>query len=139
MLDFSDRLDQLATGVLTRDRAHRGQRNNLSGQTAEAAVLRTYKARGATFIAERYRNAAGEIDVIVQQNGVYIIAEVKSAATFDAALARITPRQVARIYAAAEAFISTTPEGAFAEVRCDAALVDGQGQVQILEGALLPY
>lgn len=120
-------------------RSSRGRRNHLAGQSAEGTVLRAYLARGAVLVAQRFRSAAGEIDLIVCEGAEYIFVEVKSAATWDAALARITPRQVARIHRCAELFAAQTPEGAFAQMRFDAALCDGQGRVRVMEGVLLGY
>ena len=146
MLDF---LHDLQTSAVQTDvqseagastlRSNRGRRNNLAGQTAEEAVLRAYLERGAALIAQRFRSAAGEIDLIFREGTEYVFVEVKSAATWDAALARITPRQVARIHRSAELFAAQTPEGAFAQMRFDAALCDGQGRVSLMEGVLLGY
>jgi len=120
-------------------RAHRGRRNNLAGHAAENAVMQHYMSRGARLLAKRWRSSAGEIDLIFREGPTYVFVEVKSAAHWDAALARITPKQVKRIHRSAELFAAQTPEGPFADMRFDAALCDQKGQVDILEGALLGY
>ena len=120
-------------------RGHRGARNHLAGLAAEDAVLRTLLARGLTLDHRRWRCRAGEIDLILRDGGEYVVVEVKASQTFDDAMARITPAQVRRLYKAAEHFLAQCPEGPFACVRFDAALVDGAGRVEIVESALLPY
>jgi putative endonuclease len=40
---------------------------------------------------------------------------------------------VARLYAAAAEFVENEPMGQLTEVRLDAALVDGAGQIEILQ------
>ncbi|MCJ7872681.1 YraN family protein [Phaeobacter sp. J2-8] len=121
-------------------RARRGRRNQLAGVSAEGSIERAYVAAGHRVLARRWRARGGEIDLILQDgNGTYVFAEVKKSATFDRALARITPQQVARIHAAAEVFLGDCPQGLLSDVRFDAALVDSMGQTQILKGALLGY
>lgn len=102
-------------------------------------MRRAAEARGWRVVAERWRCAAGELDLICRDGVEYVVIEVKSATDFDAALARITPRQVARIHRAAEVFLGTTPEGGFARIRFDAGLVDRFGSVRLMENALLPW
>lgn len=120
-------------------RVQRGRCNHVAGHRAEDAVKRVALNRGWIFVAERWRCAAGELDLVFRDGPEYVVIEVKSAASFETALARITPRKLARLYLAAELFLSSTPEGGFARVRFDAGLVDGHGGVRILQNALLPY
>ena len=49
-----------------------------------------------------------------------------------------SPRQVRRLYAAAEEFLGQHPGGTLTEVRFDVALVDGQGDTRIIENAFGP-
>ncbi len=121
-------------------RARRSQRNHLAGTAAEQAVARRYAAAGQPVIARRWRGTGGEIDLVCADGtGGYVFVEVKAARDFDSALARITPRQVARIHMAAQEFLGDCPAGLGSETRFDAALVDAQGRIEILEGALLGY
>ena len=71
--------------------------------------------------------------------GGFVFVEVKTARDLDGALARISPRQVARIHAAAAEFLADCPAGLDSAARFDAALMDGQGRIEIMEGALLGY
>lgn len=121
-------------------RARRSRRNHLAGSSAEHAVERRYAAAGYAPIARRWRGRGGEIDLVFADGaGGYIFVEVKTARDFDSALARISPRQVARIHMAAQEFLGDCPAGLDSETRFDAALVDGQGRIEIMEGALLGY
>ncbi|WP_323765999.1 YraN family protein [Marinovum sp.] len=121
-------------------RARRSQRNHLAGTSAEASVARRYLAAGYVQIACRWRGKGGEIDLVfADRGGGYVFVEVKTARDFDSALARISPRQVTRIHMAAQEFLGDCPAGLDSETRFDAALVDGQGRIEILEGALLGY
>ncbi|MGX9356880.1 YraN family protein [Roseobacteraceae bacterium S113] len=122
-----------------RSKRAKGQRNYCAGMSAEANVIRAYEARGAHLLCQRFRAAGGEIDLIFRAGAEYVFVEVKASRTFDDAMARITPSQMRRIYKTAEAYLSTMPEGQNAEMRFDAGLVDQQGAVQIIEGALLLY
>lgn len=121
-------------------RARRGRSNHLAGSSAETAVERRYVDTGYTIAARRWRGAGGEIDLILKSpDGEWVFVEVKKARDFDQALARILPRQVARIHAAASEFVAQFPGGANCDMRFDAALVDAMGHISIQEGVLLGY
>ncbi len=114
----------------------KGQMAYHAGAAAEHSVLRHYQALGYRAVAERWKSAAGEIDLILQKDTQLVFVEVKHSRSFATAAARLSPRQVARIYASAEAFLATTSRGALSETRFDVALVDGQGRIEILENAI---
>lgn len=116
-------------------RQNRGRRAYLSGQAAEAAVIRTYARLGTALLQKRWRGQSGEIDVILRAPETYVFCEVKTAATFDLALQRLHQGQMRRIYAAASEYLGLTPEGQLAPVRFDLAVVDGTGAVRILKNA----
>lgn len=121
-------------------RARRGERNHRAGTCAEEAVARRYLAAGYTAVARRWRCKGGEIDLVFGDGaGGFVFVEVKTARDLDGALARISPRQVARIHAAAAEFLADCPAGLDSAARFDAALMDGQGRIEIMEGALLGY
>lgn len=121
-------------------RARRGERNHRAGTCAEEAVARRYLAAGYTAVARRWRGKGGEIDLVFGDGaGGFVFVEVKTARDLDGALARISPRQVARIHAAAAEFLADCPAGLDSAARFDAALMDGQGRIEIMEGALLGY
>lgn len=116
-------------------RQNRGRRAYLSGQAAEAAVLRTYAHRGASLLHQRWRGQSGEIDLILRAPDTYVFCEVKQAASFDLAIERLHRGQMRRIHAAASEYLGLLPEGQLAPVRFDLGIVDGSGDVRILENA----
>lgn len=124
----------LPSPVLSRRQA-RGLQAWLSGQAAEDSVARHYEARGVRVLARRWRGESGEIDLVLRAPDTYVFCEVKRAASFDAALARLRRGQLERIYHAASEYIGLTPEGQLAPVRFDVAAVDGTGAVHMVEAA----
>ncbi|MFB9148306.1 YraN family protein [Roseovarius ramblicola] len=116
-------------------RQERGLRAWLSGQAAEESVARHYEARGVRVLARRWRGESGEIDLVLRAPDTYVFCEVKRAASFDLALARLRRGQLDRIYHAASEYIGLTSEGQLAPVRFDVAAVDATGAVQLLEAA----
>ncbi|MGX0975680.1 putative endonuclease [Roseovarius sp. MBR-51] len=116
-------------------RQDRGRRAYLSGQAAEASVLRAYERRGASLLHQRWRGQSGEIDMVLRAPDTYVFCEVKQAASFDLALQRLHQGQMRRIYAAASEYLGLLPEGQLAPVRFDLGIVDGRGDVRILENA----
>ena len=60
---------------------------------------------------------------------------MKKSRSFAAAAARITTRQVGRIFAAAEEYAFAGPRGSLTDFRVDLALVDAHGAVELRENA----
>jgi putative endonuclease len=116
-------------------RRQAGHRAHLAGHAAEAAVLRSYHARGAGVVARRWRGQGGEIDLVLRDGADLVFVEVKQARSFARAAERLTPRQVARIMSAASEFLGTQPEGQATAVRFDLATVDATGRAEIREAA----
>lgn len=116
-------------------RHHRGRRSYDAGLMAEDSVARDYDRRGARVTDRRWRGEGGEIDLVIEEPGGVVFVEVKQSSTFDRAAQAITPRQVARIMGAASEYIGTLPTGQLTPMRFDLALVNAQGDVQILENA----
>lgn len=121
----------------------RGQRAYLSGLAAEDAVERHYRDLGRETAARRWRKAArqggGEIDLVMRDGAALIFVEVKKARDFATAAERVTPRQIHRLQKGAAAFLAGEPQGQDTECRFDLALVNNQGEVEILENALMGY
>lgn len=117
-------------------RQARGQMAWLSGAAAEDCVARDYERRGYSIAERRWRGRSGEIDLIFRKDGVVIFVEVKSARDFDTALASLGSRQIGRICRAAEEFVGGEPAGSLTDIRLDVGLVDGVGDLRILENAL---
>ncbi|MGB3179523.1 MAG: YraN family protein [Albidovulum sp.] len=105
------------------------------GRVAEEQVEASYVAKGFRVLARRWRGEGGEVDLIVCDGAGLIFVEVKRADSHAVAAERLAVSQMARIYAAAGEFLATQPNGQDSEVRFDAALVDGQGRIRIIENA----
>ncbi|SMX38964.1 YraN family protein [Maliponia aquimaris] len=119
-----------------RDRQATGRTGYLSGMAAEDRVERDYARRGYPAIARRWRGQAGEVDLVLRDGDGLVFVEVKQSRSFARAVERLTARQVARLVQAAEEFVGTQPRGSLTEVRFDVALVDGTGQLRVIENAL---
>ncbi|MBO9474642.1 YraN family protein [Shimia sp. R10_1] len=117
-------------------RADTGLNNYLAGAAAEEVVERHYLDLGLRLARRRWRSKAGEIDLIFHDGETLVFVEVKKSNSIEAAMARLLPRQVARLRFAAEDFAGRAPQGLLTEMRFDLALVDDQGSVHILENAL---
>jgi len=110
-----------------------GAKSYHAGLCAEDQVARLYERAGNVLVARRWRGRGGEIDLILRDGAQVIFVEVKQSRTHEQAAAHLSPAQVARIYAAASEFVEGEPLGQLTDVRLDAALVDGAGQIEILQ------
>lgn len=106
-----------------------------AGLCAEDAVARHYRAQGRAIAATRWRCPYGEIDLIARDGAEVIFIEVKQSRSHARAAEHLSPRQMVRIIDAASVFLGNEPAGQATSVRFDVALVDGQGRIQVLEGA----
>ncbi len=95
-------------------------RNGLSAEARAAAYL---MAKGYRILARRFRTPHGEIDLVAQRRQLLAFVEVKARASLEEAAYAVTPRQQARIIAAAQAWLMTHPEHADFELRFDALLM----------------
>lgn len=119
------------------DRSERGQRAYQSGLSAEKAVECHYQRRGFETAARRWRRrGVGELDLVMRDGEALIFVEVKKSRDFTRAAEALTSRQMARLFDGASAFMAGEPMGELTECRFDVALVNGQGEIQILENAL---
>lgn len=116
-------------------RRRRGQRAWHAGAAAERTVARYFERRGAVERERRWRGQGGEIDLILSEGGEIVFCEVKAARSFDAAVMRLSEAQMLRIHAAAAEYLGGMPDGQLSQVRFDLALVDGQGNVRVMENA----
>jgi putative endonuclease len=108
------------------------------GVTAEAKACAALLADGWTVHATRRRTRLGEIDIIAERDGVLAIIEVKARSCLAAAALALTPRQQARLIAAAEVVLAEHPEWGSRGVRFDVLLVDRAGQVRRIADAFRP-
>lgn len=117
-------------------RQNRGRTSFFAGVAAEDIALRAYLAAGYRCVAQRWRGQSGEIDIVLAGGDGFVFVEVKKSRSFAAAALRISPRQKARIFSAAEEFVASQPRGLLTPMRFDVALVDGPGDLRIMENAL---
>jgi putative endonuclease len=106
-----------------------------NGLTAEAIAARIYLDREALVLARRARAGGGEIDLIVRDAAQTVFVEVKARRSLDEAAHAISPRQVARIGAAAQAWLAGNDRESD-DIRFDVVLIDRNGNSEILENAL---
>jgi putative endonuclease len=95
-------------------------RTGLSAESRAAALL---MAKGYRILAKRFRTPYGEIDIVARRRNLLAFIEVKARASLDEAAYAVTPRQQARIIAAAQAWLMAHPEHAEFELRFDAMLI----------------
>ena len=119
----------------TSTRHNRGRANFHAGIAAENRIAQDYERRGFAVARRRWRGRGGEIDLILRDGTGLIFVEVKHSRDFARAAESLTRRQMHRICASAEEFLGTQPGGSLTPVRFDVALVDGQGDMQIIENA----
>jgi putative endonuclease len=114
----------------------RGKMAYLSGLAAEDRVADDYLRRGFQTTRRRWRGKSGEIDLIAQHDDRLIFVEVKHAKSFDRAIESLSQHQIDRILATAGEYLAEMPNGLSTDVRIDVALVDGAGQIKVLENAI---
>lgn len=119
------------------NRRHRGVLAYHAGASAERQVEDDYARRGYPIARRRWRGQSGEVDLIVHDGDGLVFVEVKKSRDHARAMEHLTPRQINRIWHAAEEYLTHTPRGALTDVRIDVALVDTHGQISILENAYM--
>lgn len=116
---------------------HRGKTSYHAGAAAEDIVALRYARGGQPILAKRWRGSRGEIDLVARDGNSIIFIEVKKSRSHAAAAARLTRRQMDRIYGAGAEFLATQPRGQLTDVRFDLATVDDQGRVEVIENAFM--
>jgi putative endonuclease len=95
-------------------------RTGISAESRAAAFL---IAKGFRILARRWRSPVGEIDIVARRRALLVFVEVKARDTIDDAAWSVTPRQRARIIAAAEVWLARFPDPRIQDIRFDAVLV----------------
>ena len=93
------------------------------GISAESRAAAFLIAKGFRILARRWKSPAGEIDIVARRRHLLVFVEVKARADLDQAAESVTPRQRARIAAAAEAWLAVHGGDGFRDIRFDAILV----------------
>ena len=107
----------------------------LAGLVAEDIVARDYERRGHPLAARRWRGSIGEIDLIAENGAGLIFIEVKKSKSFDGAAQSLSNAQMHRICATASEYLGNMPNGQLTEMRIDVALVNGTGELHVIENA----
>jgi len=116
-------------------REDRGRRAHARGASAEAAAAAALERDGWAVLGRRLRTAAGEIDLLAERDGILAIVEVKARPRLAEAAAAVSPRQRARLLAAAEIILAEHPDWGTAGVRIDVLAVDAAGRVRRIADA----
>jgi putative endonuclease len=95
------------------------------GARAEQLALEYLQARGLTILERNYRRRLGEIDLVALDNGVLVIAEVRtrSSEAFGGAAASVDGRKQRRIIRAAAQLLQRHRDYAALPVRFDVLIV----------------
>ena len=127
-----------AIPLATSPRHARGRRADCLGRLAERQAEATLHADGRTVLARRLRTPVGEIDLVVERDGLVAFVEVKARRTLVEAVAAVGPRQQRRIVEAAAAALAEHPGWGRAGVRFDVVVVDAGGTVRRVADAFRP-
>lgn len=107
-----------------------------TGLQAEVAALAHLQAQGFELVAQRYRNAYGEIDLIVARNNQELrFVEVKARRSLDEGLYALQPRQQQRMWQCAQGFLAEHPQYRDYDMQCDLIAIAGS-QLQHIEHIL---
>jgi putative endonuclease len=93
------------------------------GLSAESRAAAFLIGKGFRILARRWKSPVGEIDIVARRYRLLVFVEVKARERLDDAAWSVTPRQRARIIAAAEAWLAQFPDSRIRDVRFDAVLV----------------
>lgn len=99
------------------------QRREQRGRQAEDQAAAFLEARGFEILARRLRTPSGEVDLVAFDGEVLVFAEIKARASAGRGLYALSPRQAARIAAAAEFYLAGHSEHADSLVRLDLIVI----------------
>ncbi len=105
------------------------------GRDAEARCASALEADGFVILARRRRTQAGEIDLVARRGDLTVIVEVKARARAAEAAETVSPRQRARLLAAAEALMAEEPAWFGSELRFDVLVVGRDGTLRRIADA----
>jgi putative endonuclease len=107
----------------------------MSGRHAEHDAAAYLAAQGFVVLAQRLRTQAGEIDLVMADRDMLLFVEVKARSSLAEAAYAVSPRQQARLLAAAGAAMAQHPEWARPCTRFDVVLF-GSGACRHIEDAV---
>ena len=98
---------------------------NLAGARAEDLCAELLRASGMRLLERNWRCRHGEIDLIAEEDGTVVFAEVRqrTSSAFGGAAESITSAKRDRLLAAARLYLSSRPD---AHCRFDVFLVEGE-------------
>lgn len=99
----------------------------IEGRKAETHVARWLKLRRWKLLAERFKVAEGEVDIIARRKDIIAFVEVKQREKLPLIEDVITQTNITRVMAAAEIWVEQNFEslGTDFEIRFDLALIEG--------------
>jgi len=106
-----------------------------TGLAAEQLACNALMRDGFNVLGRRLRTAAGEIDAVVERDGLTVFVEVKARKDLATAAAALQPRQQARLMGAAEILLGENPHWGKAGIRFDVMAVDRSGKVRRIADA----
>jgi len=109
------------------------------GRLGEDAAAAWYLEAGFEVVDRNWRVREGELDLIVRRGGLLVMCEVKtrSSARFGSPIESIDRRRLARLRRLFGRWLAEHQPVA-QRLRCDLAMVDQHGNVEVLEGGLDP-
>lgn len=110
--------------------------NLARGRWGEQLAARWYQQRGYEVVSRNWRCVGGEIDLVVERDGVVVIVEVKArrSEAFGAAVLAVDARKQARLRRLAMAWVAAERPGARVPLRFDVAAITGTA-LTVYEGA----
>lgn len=105
------------------DETHKRQKAHARGLSAENRAAWALRLTGWRILKQRYRTAAGEIDLIAKKRKTVAFIEVKARRTREEALSAVTPASQKRIVRAAKIFVAEHPKAGFFTLRFDIMIV----------------
>ncbi|WP_254054539.1 YraN family protein [Roseovarius sp. EL26] len=118
-----------------RNAKHVGETAYYSGLVAEDQAAAEYARRGVVVLHRRWRGQGGEIDLVLRDGKEIVFAEVKKARSLQAAMERLRPAQMQRIYSAASEYLAHTPDGQLSPTRFDLVVLNDQGHIEVIKNA----
>lgn len=100
----------------------------VEGRKAETHIARWLKLRGWKVLAERFKVAEGEVDIIARRKDILAFVEVKQREKLSVTEDILTQTNITRVMDAAEIWVGQNFEtlGPDFEIRFDLALIEGR-------------